>query len=180
MHSDELWQVYAQNGQTLTGYGAVEDDFVANPQLEMGNAHVWCWKRTPNGISILIQKRSLLKKNSPGYYHASASGHVNVGESPVEAAVRESKEEINLSLNPSYLTLVQVVRPRSWQSFNYVYTYELSRDESFTFTDGEVDSVKWVPIDELKQMANSPEEYHLINQGAAYFERLFEAIERNV
>ena len=45
---------------------------------------------------LLLQKRSMSKDLYPGYYTASASGHVNYGESYEEAAQRELQEELGI------------------------------------------------------------------------------------
>lgn len=46
---------------------------------------------------IYITKRSKQVRYLPGYYCSSAAGHVQSGESPLEGAIRELKEEIGLS-----------------------------------------------------------------------------------
>lgn len=48
---------------------------------------------------ILLQKRSMTKDLYPGYYAASASGHVGKGETYEQAAKREMKEEIGVKAN---------------------------------------------------------------------------------
>ncbi len=45
---------------------------------------------------IFIQKRSMMKDLYPGYYTASASGHVNYGETYDHAALRELEEELGI------------------------------------------------------------------------------------
>lgn len=46
---------------------------------------------------IIVCKRSLEKKHSPGKYDLSACGNVDVGETYEEAAIRELKEETGLA-----------------------------------------------------------------------------------
>ena len=46
-----------------------------------------------------------------GLYSVPA-GHVDVGESPLEAAVREAKEEVGITVDPQDLTFVHVVHNR--------------------------------------------------------------------
>lgn len=46
---------------------------------------------------IFIQKRSLKKDLYPGFYTASATGHVDYGEEYDEAARREMKEELGVT-----------------------------------------------------------------------------------
>jgi isopentenyl-diphosphate Delta-isomerase len=179
MHEGELWQVFAENGQPIPDRGAADHAFDDDHSMVVGNAHVWFWKKTSEGLAILLQKRSLTKKKAPGYYHISSGGHINVGETPVEAAVRETAEEMGVSLESDLLYLVQVVRtPRNWQDLAHVYVYELQGDEMFSFDDGEVELVKWVELGAFQQMTQEAATHKLVDQGRAYFDPLIETIRR--
>jgi 8-oxo-dGTP pyrophosphatase MutT (NUDIX family) len=180
MHDGELWQVFAENGQPIKGKGAPDDAFDRDASLLMGNAHVWLWKHGANGIEVLLQRRSMTKKRRPGYYHISAGGHINVGENPVDTAVRETKEELGLSLDPSKLYLAHIVRmPSKWRDFAHVYTYELSGNEEFSFDDGEVGAVEWKVIDAFHGMTKDPDANTLVDSGGSYFEALITTLRRN-
>ena len=50
---------------------------------------------------IWFQKRSMDKALFPGRLDLSATGHVDPGEAPLDAALRETREEIGLDLDPS-------------------------------------------------------------------------------
>ena len=63
-------------------------------------AHVWIV--APDG-RVLVQRRSLRKENNPGLWDVSAAGHLSAGESAIEAALRETGEEIGLLLSPNEL-----------------------------------------------------------------------------
>lgn len=52
---------------------------------------------------LLLQRRSQRKDLFPGYYCASASGHVMAGEGYVETARREVKEELGIAPPLTYL-----------------------------------------------------------------------------
>src|SRR5712664_3360101 len=47
---------------------------------------------------VFLQKRSMKKDTFPGVWDSSASGHLDVGETYDACAVRESREELGLSL----------------------------------------------------------------------------------
>jgi isopentenyldiphosphate isomerase len=64
------------------------------------SAHVWI---THPGGQILMQRRSFQKENDPGLWDVSVAGHLNAGEKPIEAALRETKEEIGLDLTAADL-----------------------------------------------------------------------------
>jgi len=179
MHDNELWQVFLENGQPVPGYGVIDDSFAENPLLIMGNAHVWFWRKADASIEILLQKRALTKKTAPGYYHISAAGHINVGETAIETAVRETCEEVGIAIDPTLLYLVHVTRaPRHWQSLLYVYTYELAGNEQFSFDDGEVELVKWYDLKTFCKMTEDADSHMLVDQGRQYFDPLIAAIER--
>ena len=87
MHDSEIWQKFNQNGTPDGTNGYSPADFKNHPDDVMGNSHIWFWKRDDSGdVAILLQKRALTKVSKPGMYHISAGGHINVGETPVEAA----------------------------------------------------------------------------------------------
>lgn len=180
MHENELWQIFDQNGRPIAGKGAIDDAFDDDPMLVVGNSHVWLWRRTADGtVDILLQKRAMTKKRKPGYYHISAGGHINVDETPLDAAVRETKEEMGIVIDPDQLYLVHVTRmPPHWNDLAHVYIYQLSGDEEFSFDDGEVESVEWHPIETFERMTNDTAAHKLVDSGGPYFQRLIETIKR--
>jgi isopentenyldiphosphate isomerase len=180
MHENELWQVFHQNGQPVQGEGALDDAFDKDSDLVVGNAHVWLWRRTADDtIEVLLQKRAMTKKRKPGYYHISAGGHINLHESAIDAAMRETKEEMGITINPDQLYFVHVTRmPPNWNDLAHVYIYQLRGDETFSFDDGEVDSVQWHPIETFERMTNNTAAHKLVDSGGPYFRRLIETIRR--
>lgn len=177
MHDGELWQVFAENGEAIAGKGATDEMFTHDDSLVMGNSHVWLWRKTADGVEVLLQKRSMTRSRSPGKYHISAAGHINVGETAVTAAERETKEELGLSIDTSRLYLVHVTRTaRNRQSLLFVFAYQVSGDETFIFDDGEVELVKWLSIDEFKDMTYHADDHDLIDQGRQYFDPLIDVI----
>lgn len=57
---------------------------------------------------ILLQRRSATKDLFPGYYCASASGHVISGDDYAETARREIEEELGVSLDVRFIEKVVV------------------------------------------------------------------------
>jgi isopentenyldiphosphate isomerase len=70
---------------------------------------VHLWLIAPAG-KVLLQRRAETKENWPGRWDVSVAGHVGAGETAVEAAVREAREELGLQLAPSELVHVGTVR----------------------------------------------------------------------
>jgi 8-oxo-dGTP pyrophosphatase MutT (NUDIX family) len=72
-------------------YSATREEVYAN-RLPHRIVHILVKK----GDSIFIQQRAENVRYLPGYYCTSAGGHVEAGETPIEAAQRELKEELGL------------------------------------------------------------------------------------
>ena len=70
-------------------------------------SHVWIV--APDG-RFLLQRRSLRKTNNPGLWDVSTAGHVSAGESAINAAVRETFEELGLSIEPDELRFLATLR----------------------------------------------------------------------
>lgn len=64
-------------------------------------AHLWI---AAEDDRVLLQKRADVKVNWPGLWDISVAGHVNAGESAIDAIVRESFEELGLRLSHDELT----------------------------------------------------------------------------
>ena len=174
MHDDDLWQVYADNGTPVPGKGAPADAFDADKSLNMGNAHIWFWKRNAGGqIEIMLQKRGPVKKR-PGWFHISVGGHVNVGETALQAAVREGKEEMGHGVDPDKLYFLFTTRVfgRAPHDIVTVYLYKLTGDEALTHSDGEVAGFEWRTLGEFKEMVKDPESHKLVPMGNVYFRAL--------
>lgn len=179
MHDNELWQVFSDNGSPVQSDGRDSSSFKNDPSLIMGNSHIWFWKKSEAGVDILLQQRSLTKSSKPGWFHISAGGHINVGESALEAAIRETKEEMGLDVDPNKLHFSFSTRiiGRAPNDIVTVYLYELQGDEEFTYIDGEVESYEWRTLDDFKAIALDPEIHNLINQGRLYFDSLVNSVE---
>jgi 8-oxo-dGTP pyrophosphatase MutT (NUDIX family) len=125
MHDDNLWQLFADNGTPITGKGAAADAFDADSSLTMGDTHIWFWKKNADGIvEVMLQKRGPIKRR-PGWLHISAAGHIDVGETALQTAVREAKEEMGVTIDPNKLYFVQSARrfPRAPHDIVHVYLY---------------------------------------------------------
>ena len=154
MHHDELWQTYYPNGEPIPGKGW--DSALDNPEKTgadaiVGVAVVFLYRRNKDGeLEFLWQKRAETVDRSPGYYDLSAGGHINLGETIVEGAIREAREEIGLTIKPSDLQFA-FTKPFSKQRFAWVFMVDWTgKPEEFHFNDKEVSEVKWVPYGELK------------------------------
>lgn len=155
MHKDELWQVYASDGEPILGEGW--DSTLGNPEVTgsnkiVGVAIVFLYRlNDKGGLEFLWQKRSEKVDRYPGDYDISAGGHVNLGETLVEAAIRETREEIGVKIEAKDLQFM-IEAPFNRNRFAWVYAVDFTgRKDEFEFDDGEVSEVRWVPYEEMEK-----------------------------
>ena len=98
--------------------------------------------------NIFLARRPLTKKIAPGKYHLPG-GHVDFGEEPEQALIREFREEFHLEITP-----MRVIRV-----FSYVYgenhtvgiTYQVEMQNipsEIWFDENDNEEVCWVGEDE--------------------------------
>ncbi|HWY58775.1 MAG TPA: NUDIX domain-containing protein [Terriglobales bacterium] len=121
-----------------------------------GAAHVWILNTKGQ---ILIQRRAPTKENWPSLWDVSVAGHLSAGEGPVEAVLREAREELGVTLDPSecrylFTAAEQVaLNNGTYVDNEYHYVFLVERDfevESLKFSDGEVAEVRFVALRELQ------------------------------
>ena len=152
MHQDEMWQVYALNGEPIPEEGwnsALDNPEKTGSDAIVGVAIVLLYRHCDDSkVEVLWQKRSDKVNRFPGEYDYSAGGHINLGESLVEAAVREAREEIGVELSANDLYFL-TTRPLNKNRFAWIYLVDWTgKPDDFHFDDEEVAEVKWVPFEE--------------------------------
>jgi isopentenyldiphosphate isomerase len=184
----ELWQLYDNQGCPLVGKGAVNEDVYGKALLHAAS-HVWIWRQTSNGLEILLQKRAKDKGTWPGRYDISAAGHIDLGEDPLTAAIRETQEEIGHTVDKSDLKFIgahrcyTVAPDNAWteNELSFLYLLELKTDATFALTDGEVDSLEWKLMSDIQQeVVDETTQDGYVPHGEVYFGMVFEAIERTL
>src|ERR1017187_5337048 len=93
--SEELWQAYNEQGEPITGKGLTKAQ--SRTGVLHAASHVWIWRGAGADTEVLIQLRAKDKMTWPGLYDISAAGHIDFTETPLQAAIRETKEEIGIS-----------------------------------------------------------------------------------
>ncbi|MBQ9017620.1 NUDIX domain-containing protein [Candidatus Saccharibacteria bacterium] len=157
MHNDEKWQVFAPNGEPIAGdwwSAALDNPEVAGSDAIVGVTVVFVYRINADGeLELLWQRRSDKVSRYPGDYDASAGGHINLGETLTEAAVREMHEEIGVVVRADDLQFV-TVRGLNKNRFAWIYAVDWTgRMGEFEFDDGEVSEVRWVPWRETEDFA---------------------------
>ncbi len=155
MHNDELWQVYSPNGEPIPGKGwesSLDNPEVSGSDLIVGVAVVYLYRFNQDGeLELLWQKRAEGIDRFPGYYDISAGGHVNLGETVIEAAIRETREEIGAKVKADDL---QFAFTKSFNKNRFAWIFMVdwtSKPDEFHFDDKEVSEVKWVPYIETEK-----------------------------
>jgi isopentenyl-diphosphate delta-isomerase len=152
MTGPELIQVVDQYDHPL--FGATKDDIqkhklwyrVARIMVEDGQGN------------LLLQKRASDKRLFPGRWDNSAAGHVDMGESYLEAAERELAEEVGIRGVP----LEKINRYRSYnedmnaglilKEWQTVFRAVVPPDTVLDFANDEVQTAEWHSIPDVKSM----------------------------
>lgn len=115
-----------------------------NPALVHRVAHVLVFDRHNR---LLLQKRSLTKDIQPGRWDTSVGGHLDPGESYLEAARREMREELGIEDVP--LTYLYASKIRNEIESENVATYLARYDGEVRFAADEIDEVRFWNPDEI-------------------------------
>ena len=94
---------------------------------------------------------SLLRSESDNWkplHWGLPGGHIDEGETPFEAAIRETKEECNLDVNPIYAD--SIVTDENYRIYLY-YAVQYSGDIQLSFEHSEY---KWYTVEQLLQVQN--------------------------
>jgi isopentenyldiphosphate isomerase len=115
---------------------------------------------------VLVQKRSMNKKIFPGLWDAGVGGHVSSGETSVEGAQKETREEIGLEIPKEEYQLIFTIRAPKTKYFddfidneiNDVYVVRRDLDISnLKIEKGEVDDVRLLDLETFEKWTKSEE-----------------------
>ena len=126
--------------------------------------HIWMYDSKGR---FLLQLRAKNKDIYPNVWDISAAGHMAAGEDPKDAAIREIKEELGLTIDQDRLVLHSVQKHAATSGafinneFCYVYLLETDMDTgTMTLQKEEVNGAKLVDIDVLiEDIRNNPDRY---------------------
>ena len=99
-----------------------------NPALLHPVVH--CIVRNGRG-EWLLQKRAANKDTQPGKWDTSVGGHIMLGETVVQALVREAGEEIGLHATPEFFSFLHTHIKRGVYESEFVYTYTCVHEGPF-------------------------------------------------
>ncbi|MGN1276928.1 MAG: NUDIX domain-containing protein [Floccifex sp.] len=76
----------------------IERNIAHQKGIRHRTSHVWLFRKKENNIEILLQKRSPQKDSFPNCFDISTAGHIPAGDSFLDSAIREAKEELGIDL----------------------------------------------------------------------------------
>ncbi|MBT8303084.1 MAG: NUDIX domain-containing protein [Bacteroidia bacterium] len=146
-------------------------------------AHIWFFTLEEQ---ILLQQRAASKAICPLLWDVSVAGHIDAGETNREAAIRETREEIGLGINPE--DLHQIGTFECFQSYDNgiidnelhnTFICELKVDiKDLIPQEDEVEDLKLVSFEEFEQLlANSDENGHFVATNTAYYKTVLKSIQ---
>lgn len=130
-----------------------------------------------------MQQRSLNEISDPGKWDISAAGHVNSGETEIEAVKRELSEEIGLNLEENQIELFmsykkevnnKTVNKKHLEDI-YIAQIDAESINEFMIQNEEVEQVKWFSINELKELIPKDK----LKSRNNMYEKLFKYLEEN-
>lgn len=146
----ELIDIYNQYGAPT---GAVRDkDEPLGPDEYRMAVGIWIIDKSGR---IFLTRRSMEKKYAPGKWENPA-GHVQAGETPIHAVIRELGEETGLKVSEEQIALLgsSCCWPYLGRDFGVHMDVEL---DQVRFQEGETCDAKWVTFREFARMARDGE-----------------------
>ena len=133
------------------------------------------------GIVVRKNNKILVQKDGASDYYTLIGGHPKLGESSIEATLREFKEETNLDANfVKTIAIIENFFESNYAHKNYheiliINEIEINKDiADIINVEGKDEVYKWLSLEELKNskflpnvildIINSPEIVHIINK----------------
>ena len=109
---------------------------------------------------VLLQQRSMKKRNDPGHWKMTAAGHIGAGEDPKLAIIREVKEELGITIKPVYYNKIFREYRDQETRFFWLYYSVLKEEQPLVLDKEEVMDARWVKYSDLEKFSKQ-NEYHL-------------------
>ncbi|MEM5564943.1 NUDIX domain-containing protein [Psychroserpens sp. AS72] len=177
---EEFIDIVDQQGNP-TGVSATKSEIHAKGHFH-NTAHVWFYDSDGN---ILLQQRAASKSICPLLWDVSVAGHIDAGETPEQAAVREVKEEIGVDISEDQLIKIGVFEcfqsyPNGIIDNEFHHTFIVETNlwiDDFIPQKEEVEALKYVSMYEFAGiMDNIGKNNHLIASNLSYYEQVMLAI----
>ncbi|MEO8932702.1 MAG: NUDIX domain-containing protein [Xanthomarina sp.] len=182
--AEEFIDIVTHDGKT-TGKTASKSE-IHLKGFYHNTGHVWYY--TKNG-QILLAQRAATKTIYPLLWDISVAGHVDAGETIEEAIIRETKEEIGLTISKSDLHKIGVFPCfQSYENgiidneFHHTYIAELKVPlEKLKPQPEEVEALDLVTVENFKfLLADSETNSYFVASNRAYYEFVLEEISKMI
>ncbi len=165
----ELWDVYTID-RKITGKTCIRGE---QCNLSEDEFHLWImvWIKNPKTGKYLMSQRVADKDTDPLKWETVA-GHSILGETSLDAALREVYEEVGIELEPSDAKILatKVATSYDGQRHNWIrdsYYFETNKEPDLKkATTKEVNQTKWLTFDEFREMYERGE--CCLNMGELY------------
>lgn len=178
--ADELVDIVDENNN-LTGVQKMKSE-AHRDGLWHRASHIWIYNSKGE---VLLQLRAKNKPLYPDMWDISAAGHVSAGEDPIVSGLREIEEEIGLKVSEADLQLFKIRKKSSVykdivnSEFNYVYLLKYDGGvEDLKLLDGEVQALKFLPIEKVKSDLQSGSGSYVPHNG--YWSEMLGEMEKRV
>ena len=150
---EEMFDIYDINGNYLS---VKSRSFCHSENPGVYHKPVWIWVVNENK-KILLQQRSMKKKNFPGVIDAAATGHVDAGEPIIKGAKREVEEELGIVVKDENIAFLgEFLAQQTWE-IGQIYVAKIDSKITITFDENEIEKVFWVDFETLKNLFKNNE-----------------------
>ncbi|GGD59298.1 NUDIX hydrolase [Muriicola marianensis] len=148
--------------------------------------HIWFYNTQGE---ILLQFRSPLKKTFPGFWDVSVAGHVGAGETVEQAALREIREEIGLSLKVQELSPVGIFKSIQRHDngivdceYHHTFLCKLNhKPSSLVIQEEEVTEIRLFHLEVLDKLhLSGDKKVKLVPHDKSYYEAVSDAVRKRL
>lgn len=150
MCSGERLAIYDQDERMC---GMMPRTLVHQVGLRHHVCHLWLVQERDGVLGHWLQQRGFDRPLYPGKYDLAATGHIDPGETALEGALREAREEIGLHFTPEQVLAIGIAgqkypRPDGGLDDELVHAFVVRVDDTPDFAIGsEVERMLWVPFE---------------------------------
>jgi len=149
---DELLDTYDINGNFV---GVQTREFCHTKDAGVYHKPVGIWIKNSKG-QILVQRRSITKRQNPGRWDMPSAGHTLAGDTTLETCVRETYEELGVKTKAEDFKFLKMWGAKEDWELLEIYLLNLDIDiEDITLQKEEVEEVKWLNYDEFIKLLYS-------------------------
>lgn len=137
---------------------------MANDQVKVGAGAVII----KDGMALLAKRKGAHGEGTWG----SVGGHVEFGESPIETARREAREELGIEIGNIQFATCSSIRIEGKHYIDISFTAEIVFGEPSIQESDRIECIGWYPLDNLPSPLFAPVRILLeqLKTGNAYFE----------